>query len=376
MRSLTRRPLILSAAVASATLTASWLFAGPLNPPAGPVAPTYKTLSEVEPRTPLSQATTPGDATNLFIITQPGSYYLTSETIGPSAKNGIRITTSNVTIDLNGFRLVGSAGSLNGIVLPVSGQRNITVKNGFVAAWGQLGIDLNLVRNCIVRDVQVVDSGGSGVHLGDCGVIAGCVALANGSNGFIVGQGGAISSSTARQNAADGFNTGAAGTLTGCSAVLNGRGIFASFGSTVTECSAYDNETDGISVASGATVARCSARANGEDGIAASTACSVRDNVCTSNAQGVNGGAGIHIIGGDSRIEGNNCSAQTRGIDVDGPGNIITRNTCSGNTTNWDIVAANAVGPIVQATTNAAAITGNTYAGALGSTDPSANFTY
>jgi len=27
------------------------LFAGPLNPPAGPVTSTYKTLSEIEPRT-------------------------------------------------------------------------------------------------------------------------------------------------------------------------------------------------------------------------------------------------------------------------------------------------------------------------------------
>jgi hypothetical protein len=348
---------------------------GSLTPP-GPPAPTMKTLTEVEPRRAINATNTPGDATNVFIITQPGSYYVTSETVIPSGSNGIRILTSNVAIDLNGFRLVGSTGSLSGIVLPVSGQRNITIKNGVMASCGQLGIDLNLVRNCIIKDVQVVDSGASGIHLGDSGVVTSCVALANGSNGFILGQGGIISSCTARQNVGDGFNAGAGSSLTNCSAVLNGRGIFSSFGSTVTECSAYDNETDGISVASGATVARCSARANGEDGIAASTACSVRENDCTSNAQGVNGGAGIHITGGDSRIEGNNSSTQTRGIDVDGPGNIIIRNTCSGNTTNWDIAASNAVAPIVQAATNAAAITGNTYTGSLGSTDPNANFTY
>jgi hypothetical protein len=30
---------------------------------------------------------------------------------------------------------------------------------------------------------------------------------------------------------------------------------------------------------------------------------------------------------------------------VDGPGNIIIRNTCSGNTTSWDIVAGNVTFP-------------------------------
>ncbi|HZW06443.1 MAG TPA: hypothetical protein VFF65_04910, partial [Phycisphaerales bacterium] len=50
--------------------------AGPIDPPAGPVAPTGRTLAEVEPRTPIGPVTTPGDADAVFKITQPGSYYL------------------------------------------------------------------------------------------------------------------------------------------------------------------------------------------------------------------------------------------------------------------------------------------------------------
>lgn len=61
---------------------------------------------------------------------------------------------------------------------------------------------------------------------------------------------------------------------------------------------------------------------------------------------------------------------------MDGPGNIIIRNTCSGNTTSWDIVAGNALGPIVGASTNAGAVIGNTYTGSFGSADPNANFTF
>ena len=74
--------------------SAGLLIAGPLTPPAGPVGPTYKTLSEVEPRTALNAANTPGDASNLFIISQPGSYYLT----GPisTGLTAIRITPRGI----------------------------------------------------------------------------------------------------------------------------------------------------------------------------------------------------------------------------------------------------------------------------------------
>jgi len=93
----------------------------------------------------------------------------------------------------------------------------------------------------------------------------------------------------------------------------------------------------------------------------------------------VSDGAGVHVAGNDNRIEDNNClggTTQDGGIDVDAAGNIIIKNTCSGNTINWDIAIGNAVAPIVSATTNGAAISGNTYTGSLGSTDPNANFSY
>jgi hypothetical protein len=68
----------------------------------------------------------------------------------------------------------------------------------------------------------------------------------------------------------------------------------------------------------------------------------------------------------------------TRGLDIDAVGNIIIGNTCAGNfTRNWDIVAGNNFGPIVNVSpSGAAAVSGDSAPSTLGSTDPNANFTY
>ena len=89
--------------------------AGPLSPPGGPVASTGKTLTEVEPRIAVNATNTPGTATSLFKITQPGSYYLTGNITGVSGKNGIEIAASGVSLDLTGFDLSGVPGSLDGV---------------------------------------------------------------------------------------------------------------------------------------------------------------------------------------------------------------------------------------------------------------------
>src|SRR5690349_15205092 len=102
---------------------AGLLTAGPLNPPAGAPAPTYKTLSEVEPRTPINAATTPGSATALYRISAPGSYYLTGNLAGASALNGVEIAASGVTIDLRGFEVAGAPGSLAGICVTTGGLK-------------------------------------------------------------------------------------------------------------------------------------------------------------------------------------------------------------------------------------------------------------
>lgn len=105
------------------------------------------------------------------------------------------------------------------------------------------------------------------------------------------------------------------------------------------------------------------------------SSCVIRGNSSTSYGVGVRDGTGIHISGADNRIEDNNCTGADRGIDVDAAGNIIVRNTCSGNTTNdWDVVANNVI--LVVNATLAGVVTGSSGGTAPGSTDPNANFSY
>ena len=63
---------------------------GPLTPPGAPT-PTMKTLDQIEPRKEVNATNTPGDATNLFIISTGGSYYLGGNITGVSGKHGIQI---------------------------------------------------------------------------------------------------------------------------------------------------------------------------------------------------------------------------------------------------------------------------------------------
>ena len=72
---------------------------GPLSPPGAP-APTMKTLEQIEPRTPISSAG--------YVISNSGSYYLTSNLTAGAGEVGITVSADDVTIDLNGFTLTGS----------------------------------------------------------------------------------------------------------------------------------------------------------------------------------------------------------------------------------------------------------------------------
>ena len=390
------------AALALLGAAAMVTIAGPLDPPAGPVTSTYKTLTEVEPRIAINATNTPGDADSLFKITQPGSYYLTGNITGVVGKRGIEIAASGVTIDLMGFDLSGipGMGAFDGVSATVSNLTNITVRNGSVRAWGDEGVDLGTFSsiNSAVIDVRASNNTDNGILTGSFSTITGCTAYQNAGNGISTFSGSTISNCTASQNTANGISALNGSTITGCTAFNNtGNGISTSDACTITGCTAYQNTGNGISTFSGSTISNCTASFNNGNGISAFQGCTIsnctaqfntRDgirvisdclvlaNACSFNGNGGDG-AGIHATGSDNRIEGNNCINNDRGIDVDAAGNIIIKNTCSGNTIDWTIVANNVVGPILDRRAPAsAAINGFSAPSSLGSTDPNANFSY
>ena len=95
---------------------------GALTPPGAP-APTMKTLTQIEPRTPI--------ATAPFTISIPGSYYLTTN-VTVSSGNAITIAANGVTLDLNGFTISSTAASAAGYGIYLNSCRNVTISNGHI----------------------------------------------------------------------------------------------------------------------------------------------------------------------------------------------------------------------------------------------------
>ncbi len=353
----------------SVTLSAACLVAvaglvaaGPLNPPAGPVAGTYKTLSEVEPRTAISASNTPGDATNVYIITQPGSYYLTGNVAVAAGKNGIKVAASNVTIDLSGFAITGSAGSVDGIY-NIGGTQQIHVHDGSVVTMGARGIDLGYQLGMIVRNATVRGCGDTGIYVASGSVVDSCVAQECGSTGIQAGAHCVVRDCSARNNAHYGYylNSGTAAdncvagyntqlgfftlmdcSLRGCVADTNfGDGFNTQGGSSFVACTATSNSGDGFHAPYATMIRECFAHDNADDGIEVGERCSVVGNTCDFNGAAASGG-GVYITGAANRVEDNHVNSNRYGIYAVGLDNFIVKNTARANvTSNFNIVAGN-----------------------------------
>ncbi len=363
--------------------------AGPLDPPVGPVAPSYKTLTAVEPRVEISAINTPGDADSMFKIISPGSYYLSGNVAGVAGKMGIEIAASNVTIDMRGFTMRGVAGSLKGVFC-ASGFTNPALENGAVAGWELAGVDFSFSTGARVSSVTARNNNSEGIAVGPYGLVTACTAEVNGGRGIrALNVGCTIDGCKANNNTLDGIGHGGAGTVRNCTASGNsGSGITCLGASVITNCTSWANLVHGFDFGN-CVMTGCDAQSNTGAGFNSTSISTIRDcqalgntgdgfvlqngsliSQCTS-AQNL---AGIHVLGGRNRLEGNTVSENVRGLDVDGTGNIIVRNTASGNGGNYSIVAGN-VGQYVVAAT-AGVVNGSSGGTAPGSADPSVNFSY
>lgn len=227
----------------------------------------------------LAGSVTPGDAPGFPVtISEPGSYQLSGNLVVPDANTtAIQITANNVTIDLNGFSIIGPvactgfpvtcapAGTGSGIT--GASFNGITIRHGVITGMGGDGILVG--GSTRIEDVRALGNGAIGIIVGDASVSFS--EASNNGGGGLVGE-GAFISVTAIANAGHGMLiSGAAGSI-----VMNGRfnsnngdGILATVPVTLTGNAAYSNSQAGIS-ACGAVTANSAAFNGGGDIINAS----------------------------------------------------------------------------------------------------------
>jgi hypothetical protein len=303
---------------------------GSLTPPGAPGA-TMLTLSQIEPRTPISSAP--------YTITNPGSYYLTTNLTVGAGQNGIVIATNGVALDLNGFTLSSTAPIPNSTaILFDSGLTDVKVFDGQIKSfvtnsgttYSGTGFGYGIYylgvapANVLVSQLTISGVYFQGIYLGAGAstVAKSCIVNVSGGYGIVAG---AVSDCTALNcdnTAVDGYTVencygvsqgglgidaqnalncyGASGTDIGISA------------STVANCYGYSGSNTGISAT---TVENCYSVGNGSaDGI---------DGFIVENCYGYSaGGDGINADATQ------NCYAETDG----GPAGINTQTAqnCAG----------------------------------------------
>ncbi|MDX2116613.1 MAG: right-handed parallel beta-helix repeat-containing protein [Planctomycetota bacterium] len=397
--------------------------AGPLNPSAGPVASTYKTLTEVEPRIAINAANTPGDATTVFKITKPGSYYLTGNVSGQPGKDSVIIIAADgVTLDLNGYSIIGSDTWPAGVAqycVNANAVKGTTIRNGTLKFAATNHISMSTCVSTRVENIHCIDASETSISVGTNSTIVNCSVKISGTQGIVAYDGSVISHCTVA-NAGDvgiyanrssitdctvtdaggtGFSLASNSVATNCTASQCNSGFGAGWGARFINCGAESCTGDGFLSGFNAVIESCTATLNGGDGFELSDAAIIRNsttynnyghginalgrstilsNNCTGNGSNVAGttSAGIFINGADCRVEANNLIGNDWGIRAAAAGNLIIRNTASGNTTaNYSSAAGNVWGPVVQGTT-AGSFTANIQATSTGSTDPNTNYSY
>ena len=265
-----------------------------------------------------------------------GSFVLTSELVVPDANTtAIEVETSNVDIDLNGFRIV-RAGCENATVscAPASGtgdgigvddfatRRSIRVKNGNVVGMGDYGLflgpeaDVSHVHTRWNRSTGIAVNANSRVHR--------VRSVENDGAGISVLTGSVVSESAAVGNGGIGIFT-----ATSCQVVRNVAwdngeyGIRSTTGSVVRHNAVGENDSLGGILAAASTVSGNAVYENvGSAGISASTGSLVESNAVS----GTVGGVGLGL--GDSGYRGNVLTTHPSG-NVSGGVNLGA-NACDG----------------------------------------------
>ena len=286
---------------------------GPLAPPGAP-APMMKTLQQMEPRTHIENAG--------YVITVPGSYYLTANLNGPTAI-GIKVQASGVTIDLRGFAITNCQVG----IAAVAGVRTVAVANGSVSTCSGAGVDLSQAEHCRLEGVISSNNTGDGVSVGSGSIVTLCTAANNGGRGLVLGDGGTVFRCVAQTNGNSGIVI-----ASNCQATEN----------TCTSNGAGAGQAGLLTMGAGNRVEGNSANQNNGQGyqINGSGNLVIRNNACSNTVADYSMAAGnsygqIVLSPGAGFINSNawanfGCGAQSGTCQIDGDCN--DNNTCTTDT--------------------------------------------
>ena len=318
-----------------------------------------------------------------------------------SAGFGTYLNCSAVGNAGSGFS-VGSGCALKNCIASQNGGHGINAGSGCAlencAAESNTLNGFSLGTNAAVGNCSARDNGGIGFYVSDAATLHHCAAYQNAGNGFTTFAGATLSHCTAEINAGQfGIFVSSASTLIGCTVRASTNAGIISGGINIgTECHISQcvvsniastagtlTATTGMGINTGnsCTIERCTVQGCKGDGIRASNSSLILNNTCDRNGDNTGDGAGVHTTGTENRIEGNSVTGNDRGIDVDGGGNLIIKNTAATNTTAYEIAASNRFGPIINLSAAGTAAQSVNDASAnvasvLVSSDPWANFLY
>jgi parallel beta-helix repeat protein len=157
-------------------------------------------------------------------ICRPGRYVLLTDLRVPVGADGVAITVSLVTLDLNGFSIysAGECGAGAGFgIRSVPFATAITVLNGDVSCQGGIGISL-LGGKHRVEQVSALRNS-TGIRVGEYSHVRNSIATDNRAYGILAEEGCTISGNTASLNRVDGIAETGSAVVLGNTARGNGR---------------------------------------------------------------------------------------------------------------------------------------------------------
>ena len=153
---------------------------------------------------------TPADTAGFPVtLSQPGSYRLTGN-LNVDQETAIVVSSDNVSIDLNGFSIIGTTvcSGTNSEVscTPTSftqgissNHDNIIVRNGSIIGMGDSGVSL-WGQNTLVENIHATSNGGDGIFAGWTCVVSRSTARINGGDGIETSDNCTIDKNAATNN--------------------------------------------------------------------------------------------------------------------------------------------------------------------------------